>query len=436
MERRRFIKSASATGIGLSLAGFPLHGKNTPNEKLVIGVIGVRSRGLQLAKDIHAVDGMEVGYMCDVDDEYLGNAVKEMDKLQGKKPKGFKDLRNMLEVQDIDVVVIATPDHWHAPAAIMALQAGKHVYVEKPCGHNPREGEMLVSAQKKYGKLVQMGNQQRSAPLSIEIVKDIHNGLIGRPYFGKAWYASGRGSIGVGKVAKVKPGLDFDLWQGPAPRTLYRDNIHPYNWHWFWRWGTGEICNNGTHEIDICRWALRTDFPEKVTSSGGRYHFDDDWEFYDTQVASFEFEGGKSITWEGRSCNNKAIEHRGRGSLIYGTEGSVLIDRGGYEVYDNNNKLVREKKSGEQNSGMSRVSGGSMTQYHFANMRDAITKGTPLDSPIEEGAKSVLLCHLGNIAQKTGHTLNIQPKTGSIIEDPEAMKMWGREYESHWAPEV
>ena len=436
MKRRQFIKAASATGVGLSIAGFPLHGKNAPNEKLVMGVIGLHGRGLQLAKDIHAVEGMEVGYLCDVDEEYLENARNEIKKLQGKKPEGFKDLRKMLELQDIDVVVIATPDHWHTPAAIMALQAGKNVYVEKPCGHNPGEGEMLVSAQKKYGKLVQMGNQQRSAPLSIEIIEEIHNGLIGRPYFGKAWYAANRGSIGIGKVVKEKPGLDFDLWQGPAPRTLYRDNIHPYNWHWFWRWGTGEICNNGTHEIDICRWALQADYPIKVTSSGGRYQYQDDWEFYDTQVASFEFEGRKSITWEGRSCNNKAIEHRGRGSLIYGTEGSVLIDRAGYEVYDMNNKKVREKKSGDINSGMSRTSGGSLTQYHLANMRDAVTKGAPLHSPIEEGAKSVLLCHLGNIAQKTGHELHTQPKTGSILDDPDAMKLWDREYEPGWKPQV
>ena len=171
----------------------------------------------------------------------------------------------------MDAITIATPDHWHAPMAIAGLQAGKHVYVEKPCSHNPAEGALLVEAQKKYGKLVQMGTQQRSSPHTIEIVDKIHNGLIGRAYYAKAWYSNTRKSIGVGKEAPVPPQLDWDLWQGPAPRRPYKDNVQPYNWHWFRIWGTGETLNNGTHEVDVCRWALGVDYPKRVTSSGGRY---------------------------------------------------------------------------------------------------------------------------------------------------------------------
>ena len=174
--------------------------------------------------------------------------------------------------------------------AILGLQAGKHVYVEKPCSHNPAEGALLVRAQQKYSKLVQMGTQQRSSPHTIEIVEKIHNGLIGRAYFAKAWYTNTRKSIGVGKDAPVPAKLDWDLWQGPAPRQPYKDNVQPYNWHWFRIWGTGETLNNGTHEVDVCRWALDVDYPNRITASGGRYAFKDDWQFYDTLITSFEYE--------------------------------------------------------------------------------------------------------------------------------------------------
>ncbi len=438
MERREFIKSASAAGVGLSILNFPLYGKNSPNETLVAGVVGIHSRGGAHIDAITQLDGISLAYLADVDEEFLNNRLNDVEKKHGIRPKGFTDFRKMLEQKDLDVVFIATPDHWHTPAAIMALRAGKHVYVEKPCGHNPREGEMLVEAQQKYGLLVQMGNQQRSALESIQAIKEIKDGIIGTPYFGKAWYANNRGSIGIGKVVPVKMGLDFDLWQGPAPRTPYRDNIHPYNWHWFWRWGTGEICNNGTHEIDICRWALGVDYPTKVSSSGGRYAYHDDWQYYDTQVANYEFDDNKLLSWEGRSCNDNLIKNRGRGSAIYGTEGTVIIDRNGYELYDKKEKMVKEVKVGNRSSSSTAdlVGGGNMTTMHVQNLLDGITKGTPLHSPIEEGHKSVLLCHLGNISQKMERSLICDPKDGHIINDSEAMQMWWREYEPGWKPKV
>jgi len=184
-----------------------------------------------------------------------------------------------IEDKDIDALVIATPDHWHAPMTLEALKAGKNVYVEKPCSHNPAEGEMLVAAQKKYGKLVQMGNQRRSTVVANKMMEEIKEGIIGDVYFARTWYANTRGPIGFGKKAAVPDYLDWELWQGPSPRVDYRDNIHPYNWHWFWHWGTGEALNNGTHEIDVARWALGVDFPKKVVSLGGRYCFTgkDDW---------------------------------------------------------------------------------------------------------------------------------------------------------------
>jgi predicted dehydrogenase len=346
------------------------------------------------------------------------------------------DFRHALESSDVDVLVIAAPDHWHAPAAILALQAGKHVYVEKPCSHNPLEGEMLVRAQAQYGHLVQMGNQQRSAPESISAIQQIHDGLIGRPYLARTWYANTRGPIGRGSVAPVPGWLDYDLWQGPAPRTPYRDNVVHYNWHWFWRWGTGEINNNAAHELDVARWALQVDYPVRVTSAGGRYHFQDDWEFPDTQIVSYDFENETSITWDGRSCNGHLVEGRGRGTAVHGTEGTVIIDRSGYVAYDNDRNEIGREMRGSPEDALDTSGAGSLTDLHIANFLATIRGEDTLRAPIADGRKSVLLCHLGNIAHKTGRALECDSRTGHILDDIEAMQMWTREYEPGWEPTV
>ena len=209
-----------------------------------------------------------------------------------------------------------------------------------------------------------------------------------------------------------------------------------YNWHWFWRWGTGEICNNGTHEIDVCRWALGVDFPTKVTSAGGRYHFDDDWECPDTQIASFEFADGATITWEGRSCNGRPIENRGRGASIHGTDGTAIIDRSGYVIYDNENNEIARRIRGETVDALDTRGGGSLTDLHITNFLDSIRGNASTTAPIDEGHKSQLLCHLGNIAQRTGGALTCDPTTGRIVNDADATKLWSRDYEPGWEPKV
>jgi predicted dehydrogenase len=353
----------------------------------------------------------------------------------GEAPMAEKDFRKILEHKDVDAITIATPDHWHAPMAIDALKAGKHVYVEKPCSHNPAEGEMLVKAQQKYQKVVQMGTQQRSSPHTIEIVDKIHSGIIGRPYYAKAWYSNVRKSIGVGKEVPVPPQLDWDLWQGPAPRRPYKDNVHPYNWHWFRVYGTGETLNNGTHEVDVCRWALGADYPKRVTASGGRYHFKDDWQFYDTLVTSFEYED-QMISWEGKSCQGMKLYGRDRGSSIMGTTGSVVVDRDGYEIYDLKGKKTSEFKAGNTTSSADLIGRDSMTDAHFANFIAGIRKGEKLNAPVAVGNVSVTMLQLSNVAWETNRELQLNTSNGRIEGDPEAMKMWGREYEKGWTPEV
>ena len=436
MKRRRFVKTASSAALGLIAARAPLFAKGSPSEKVVVCVMGLNGRGTVLAKTFAKTPNAEVAAVCDVDTAVLAKAAATVSEAQGKQVKTITDFRNALDDKSIDALVIAAPDHWHAPAAILAMSAGKHVYVEKPCGHNAREGELLVDAQRKHGRVVQMGTQQRSAPRSIEVVNAIRDGLIGKPYLARAWYANTRATIGRGKSAPVPANLNYDLWQGPAPHTPYHDNVVHYNWHWFRRWGTGEIANNGTHEIDVCRWALGVDRCTRVTSTGGRYHFDDDWEFPDTQEAAFEFPGGKTIIWEGRSCNGLNTYGRSRGTAILGTTGSVVMDRDGYVVYDLKNTVVKQNLAAQAADGLNISADDDMTNLHIANFVDTVRTGAPLHQPVEEGAKSVLLCHLGNIAQWTGRALRVDPATGHIQGDDAAMAFWQREYAPGWAPTV
>jgi predicted dehydrogenase len=406
------------------------------NDRLNFAVIGLNSRGYAHLASLKANKGAaRISHVCDVDRDILEKFADSAHQEMGESPTPEKDFRKVLEVKEVDAITIAVPDHWHAPMAIAGLQAGKHVYVEKPCSHNPTEGEMLVEAQQKCRKLVQIGTQQRSSPHTIEIVKKIHDGLIGKPYFAKAWYINTRKSIGQGKEAPVPARLDWDLWQGPAPRRSYTDNVHPYNWHWFRTYGTGEALNNGTHEVDVCRWALGVDYPKRVTSSGGRFHFKDDWEFYDTLVTSFEYENS-IIAWEGKSCQGMKYYDRDRGSTILGTTGTVLVDRDGYEIYDLGGKKTSEFKVSGRTSSADLVGRDSMTDAHFANFIAAIRTGEKLNAPVSDGNISVTMLHLSNIAWGVNRELHLNAKDGRIQGDPEAMKMWQREYEKGWAPTV
>jgi predicted dehydrogenase len=437
VDRRDFLKTASAVGAGLWLSGNvapALAQRRSASDQFRVVVMGVEGRGGALARTFAAMPGAEVAYVAEVDERALAKCVGEVESLQNTRAIGIVDFRTALDDPEVDALVIAAPDHWHTPATILALKAGKHVYVEKPASHNPREAELIVAAQRKYDRLVQMGNQQRSDPNTIEAVREIHGGLIGRPYYGRAWYANTRGPISRGQVTSPPSWLDFELWQGPAPRRPYQDNLVHYNWHWFWNWGTGEIANNGTHELDLCRWAMQVDHPVRVTSAGGRYHFDDDWEFYDTQDAAFDFAAGKTIVWQGRSCNGFPIDGRSRGVSIHGTEGTVVMDRSGYSVYDLRNNLVREAQR-ERVEALA-PGGDRMTDLHIGNFIESARTDAPLNSPIDEGQKSVLLCHLGNIAQKTERSLRIDPQTGRVRGDRQAARMWSRQYARGWQPTV
>ena len=431
--RRDFLKSLAVGTAGIATG---LHARSYArilgaNDRVNFAVVGLHGRGYAHMESIALNKNAALTHICDVDSRELEKFAGVAKGKYNQTPVKVKDFRKLLEAKEIDAITIATPEHWHAHMAIMGLQAGKHVYAEKPPTHNPHEGEMLVRAQKKYNRLVQMGNQQRSSPHTMEIMQKIHQGLIGKPYFGRAWYSNTRKSIGTGKAVPPPPELDWDLWQGPAPRRPYKDNVHPYNWHWFWHWGTGETLNNGTHEVDLCLWALGQRYPSLVSASGGRYHFKDDWEFYDTLTANYEYDDCL-ITWEGLSCQGKLTYNRSRGALIRGTEGSVLVDRDGYEVYNLDDKQIDKYTVGKNSTSKDLMSMDSMTDEHFRNLIGGIREGEKLRSPIEEGNVSVTMLQLANIAWKLKRALRLNKQDATVIDDPDAMSLWQREYEKGW----
>jgi predicted dehydrogenase len=438
LTRREFLEgtAASAAGLAIGTTAESYECIAGANDRLNFAVIGLNGRAYAHLSSLKANrSAARISHVCDVDSDILKKFADAVQREMGERPTQEKDFRKILELKDVDAITIATPDHWHTPMAIAGLQAGKHVYVEKPCSHNPAEGAMLVEASQKYGKLVQMGTQQRSSTHTIEIVEKIHGGAIGRPYLAKAWYSNVRKSIGTGKEVPVPEQLDWDLWQGPAPRRPYKDNVQPYNWHWFRNYGTGETLNNGTHEVDVCRWALGVDYPKRVTASGGRYQFQDDWQFYDTLVTSFEYED-KMVTWEGKSCQGMKYYGRDRGSAIMGTTGTVVVDRDGYEIYDLKGTMMKEFKAGKPTSSADLIGADSMTDGHFANFIAGIRKDEKLNAPISVGNVAVTMLQLSNIAWEVNRELHLDTKDGKIQGDAEAMKMWGRDYEQGWAPHI
>ncbi|MBL7698282.1 MAG: Gfo/Idh/MocA family oxidoreductase [Chitinophagaceae bacterium] len=443
-DRRAFlkntIKGTAAISIGGMLPSFTAASYSRiigANERLNVGMMGVNSRGFALARSFAAQKNARVISVSDVDIRAAEKCISEVEKIASNKATSIPDFRKALESKDLDILAIAAPDHWHAPAAILAAKAGKNVYLEKPASHNPNEGELLVRAALKYKTFIQMGNQRRSWPNIIQAMNELHDGVIGRPYFAKTWYTNNRESIGIGQPAAVPSWLDYNLWQGPAPRKPYQDNLIHYNWHWFWNWGTGEALNNGVHTIDLARWGLRAEFPTRVTSAGGRYRYKDDWQTPDTQVITLEFNNNTSIAWEGRSCNGRSIEGAAVGCIFYGETGSLFIGEGnGYTIYDLDNKEIK-KVTGEIIDARNTTSpADQLDAIHIQNFLSAISKGTKMHSPIAEGHKSTLLCQLGNISLRSGNALKTDPGNGRIIGDKQAQQYWSRKYEPGWEPVI
>ena len=404
------------------------------NDRLNVAIAGLGRRVGAYYEPIGKKESnVRLTYLCDVMESQRTRALERVSEHINYKPKLENDIRKVIDDKNVDVLINSTPDHWHTPGSIMAMQAGKHVYVEKPCSHNMKENEQLVAASKKYQKVVQMGNQQRSSDKSIEIIKEIHNGVIGTPYKAVAFYTNSRGEVPVQKKAVIPAGLDWELWQGPAPRRDYTEETWDYNWHWYgWNYGTAEAGNNGTHELDVARWALGVDFPMHAEVEAKKRHFvNDGWEMYDTMEAKFKFEGDKVIEWDGKSRNGYDTYGAGRGTIIYGSEGAVFVDRGRYSLTDRNGKEIKNSTSDKVEAGTALGGGGDLTTAHMINFFETIRGKQTLNAPIDDASVSMAMVHYANIAYRIGKGFDIDTTSGRIY-DRDAMKLWGREYESGW----
>jgi len=444
-NRREFIKKVAAGTAAVSVGGLA-SGMSARSYRRIMGAndrinIAIAGLGRRLDAYIPPIsnkdNNVELFYLCDVMKSQRERAAGIFSEHINYNPKQENDIRKVIADPEVDLLVIATPDHWHTPGTIMGLTGGKHVYVEKPASHNMWENEMIVAAQKKYGKLVQMGVQQRSSGHTIEIINEIYNGIIGTPYKALAFYVNSRGEVPVQQSAPMREGLDWDLFQGPAPRRAYTRETWDYNWHWYgWDYGTAEAGNNGTHEFDVARWALGVDYPTRVDVEAEKRHFlDDGWEMYDTMDVTFRFAGDKVIQWDGKSRNGYSTYGSGRGTIIYGSEGAVFVNREGYSLYDRRGKLVKEIHSDNNESGTALGGGGDMSTAHVVNMFDSIRGKGQLNAPIADGVITMAMVHYSNMAYRIGKGFDIDDATGRIF-DREAMKLWRREYEPGWEPVV
>jgi predicted dehydrogenase len=442
-NRREFIKKTGAVAAGITLGGSAVSARSYrrirgANERLNVAVIGCLRRAEAIRSSFTDLkDQVHVAYVCDVVKERRDTYAASLKESLGYAPPALNDFREILADDKVDAVFNLTPDHWHAPGSFLALEAGKHVYVEKPLTHNPREGELFLEFQKKYDKVVFMGTQQRSQDTARQAVSELQNGLIGDIYEVLAYYINGRTSIGNGKVTAPPEGFDWELFQGPAPRQEYRDILYDYNWHWFWSWGTGETGNNATHEFDVARWILQVDHPEEVVCSAGKYYFrDDDWSMYDTMDVRMKYPGGKIIRWDGRSRTGFSVYGDGRGNVVYGSEGSATISRNGYKVFDLRGNLIKEENEGSQSVTTGMGGGGDSTTRHILNFFQTVRGEAKPNSLLKEAAASSHLNHLANIAYKTGKNLQVDPVSGHILDQEIMKKYWSREYEPGWEPRL
>lgn len=425
VNRRDFLTTSASIG-ALSALSYT-RAADAPNEKVVLAVLGIGSavpgsvggRGRQLIRPLTSFKDVEIAHVCDVDENFFPIAQKLLTDGKRREARTEKDLRRVLEDKAVDAVLVATPDHWHALATIWACQAGKHVYVEKPASHNLVEGRRMVEAARKYNRVVQLGTQSRSSESLARAADFVRSGKLGKIPFAKAWIAGSRPNIGHEKDTAVPNGVDYDLWLGPAPKRAFSSNRFHYRWHWMWDYGTGELGNNGIHALDRIRWLLNLDAPVRVTAGGGKLFYDDDQETPDTLTVTFEFPHC-AVTWEHRVWSK---EKPHGGLVLYGERGTLVIDPKGWHV---ENGIEATDKGDEHR-------GGDDWSPHLRNFIDCIkqSSGSSVRRPnadIEEGHKSTRLCHLGNIAFRTGRAIRFNAKTETCVNDTEADRLLGRTY--------
>ncbi len=437
IPRREFVKKTSM-GVALAATTTAFSAKSYAsisgsNNLIRVAILGTHRRYGAILGSFAGISNVKITWICDVNQMMLEHGLAKAQETLGYTPQASGDLREVIASKDVDAVFVLLPDHWHAAATLMALENGKHVYVEKPCSHNLREDELLIEWSQKYDQIIQIGTQQRSSPETIEAMQRIHSGEIGDVYEATAFYSNNRGELKMPEKVAIPSYLNWELFQGPAPRTDFIDVVEDYNWHWYWNWGTAETGNNATHELDVARWALQVRFPSWVSVLASKSHYPNDgWEMYDTMDATYMFEGNKRIRWDGKSRNGYNTYGAGRGTIIYGTEGTVFVNRDGFRIYDRGGNLLDERQGVPEGS-IGLGGGGGMTTLHLQNFFDVIRGDAKQNAPITEGAYSTHLCHYANTsARLDGKLLKINPQTGHFRNTQVMDEFWSRDYEPGW----
>jgi len=418
ITRRRFTRNMLTAG-AFAVTAPGLRASDSPNENLRVAVIGCRNRGWQNALAFHLYGPFEIATLCDCDTTMYDRAMKELEKTLPTKPKFEQDFRKVLDDKSIDVIANSTPDHWHALITVMALEAGKHVYLEKPASFNIDDGKAMVAAQERHPKLVvAMGTQQRSGQHFKDAKAFIDDGGLGKIAFARAWMSGNRHL--VNKVSDSKPpaSLDYEMWVGPAPYRPYNEEKLHYNWHFMRDYGTNDAGNWGAHYLDIVRWYADLDAPTAAAGTGGKYIVQDEKEWFDTQITTFQFPK-MTVVWEMRHWTT-GVNGRGTGAEIRGGKGTMIVDRDGWTFYPREGKPVKHP-------------GSKMDEPHVRNFAEAIKGHAKPAAEIVEGHKTAIMCHLANISTLFNRQIAFDPKTQTIKNDTEAQAMKGREYRKPWA---
>ncbi len=443
IKRREFLKTAATATLATGFSStFSINALGA-NEKVVIAVMGINGRGHYLAQRFLERDDIVIKYYADPDTRLFPDRVKELVDKGFKAPECVQDFRRVLEDKEVDAVVMGTPDHWHAPGTIFACQAGKDVYVEKPCHHDPWEGKRMIEAARKYSRVVQVGHQNRSAPYIQQAIEYIQSGQLGDVHLVRVMNSKPRNTIGKEPDGPVPEGVDYKMWLGPCKDHPFNNNHFHYAWHWFWEYSGGDIINDGVHQMDIARWVAGVRYPKSVYSTGGIHHFKDDQETPDTHVANWDFEGLTMIfeqsLWSPymikvpmpiRNGDNLPIwPFIGTRIEISGTKQFMYLGRhgGGWEAFDADGKSVAKGKS----------KFSAMEHDHIANFIDCIHTRKLPNADVQEAHYSALLCQYANISYRLGRKLYIDPQTEIFVNDDEANAMTRRPYrEPFGVPEV
>ena len=420
ISRRSFLKTTAASAV-LAAAGGRASSRAAANDRINVAIIGCRNRGHQVADTMLETGQFNIATFCDCDDAMIARAMLSRNEFMKIKPKKEKDFRRVLEDNDVDAVVNATPDHWHAMITVMALDAGKHVYLEKPASYNINDGKAMVAAQEKHPDLtVLVGTQQRSGQHFRDAKAFIDSGGLGRIGFCRACCVHEREVLPRIPDSDPPESLDYDMWTGPAAIEPYNEKRVHYNWHFMRNYGTGEMGNWGAHWLDVLAWFMDLGFPKAATALGGRV-VDDIKEWPDTQTALFEYPG-LTVLWEHRLWSRFGVGGgMGSGCEFDGDKGSILVSRGGWTFYP------REKDAQPV-----RHDGSELVRAHAENFAAAIRGEAKPSASIFDGHKSATLCHLSNIAAVLNRRIEFDPSKQTIVGDDEASAMMGREYRKPW----